>query len=107
MTDAELYRPADSLAGDGWELLLTPDRAGWTWSGLRVAALAPGGRIRYDTGHDEAIVLPLSGSCRVTRAGEIVWEFWNPEVSAEGRRPIYRCMRYPAERIEPLLARGR
>jgi len=43
----------------------------------------------------------------VTRAGEIVWEFWNPEVSDEGRRPIYRCMRYPAERIEPLLARAR
>jgi hypothetical protein len=43
----------------------------------------------------------------VTRAGEVVWEFWNPELSAEGRRPIYRCMRYPAERIEPLLARGR
>jgi 5-deoxy-glucuronate isomerase len=71
VTEAELYRPADSLAGDGWELLLTPERAGWTWSGLRVAALVPGGRMRYDTGHDEAIVLPLSGSCRVTRAGEI------------------------------------
>lgn len=72
MTDHGLYRPADSLAADGWELLLTPARAGWAWSGLRVAALAPGGRIRFDTGHDEAIVLPLSGGCQVTRAGETV-----------------------------------
>ena len=49
MSDDGLYRPADSLAGDGWELLLTPERAGWSWSGLRVAALDAGGRIRYDT----------------------------------------------------------
>jgi 5-deoxy-glucuronate isomerase len=72
VTDAELYRPAGSLTADGWEVLLTPDRAGWTYTGLRVAALAPGGRIRLDTGHDEAIVLPLSGDCRVTRAGETI-----------------------------------
>src|SRR5690606_14676698 len=26
------YRPAGSLAGDGWEVLLTPERAGWTYS---------------------------------------------------------------------------
>jgi 5-deoxy-glucuronate isomerase len=70
--DHALHRPAGSLAGDGWELLLTPDRAGWGYAGLRVAALAPGGRIRLDTGHDEAIVLPLSGSARVTRAGETI-----------------------------------
>lgn len=43
----------------------------------------------------------------VTPAGEIVWEFWNPEVSAAGRQHIYRFMRHPVERIEPLLQRAR
>ena len=32
----------------------------------------------------------------VTRQGEIVWEFWNPDFSAEGpRRQIYRMYRVP------------
>jgi 5-deoxy-glucuronate isomerase len=82
MTEPRLHWPAGSLAGDGWELLLTPERAGWTWCGLRVAALGPQGRIRFDTGHDEAIVLPLSGSCRVTRAGETVTLEGRPDVFA-------------------------
>jgi 5-deoxy-glucuronate isomerase len=80
VTHDGLHRPAGSLAAEGWEVLLTPDRAGWTYTGLRVAALAPGGRIRFDTGHDEAIVLPLSGSCRVTRAGETVVLLGRPSV---------------------------
>lgn len=82
MTTPGPYLPAGSLAGDGWEVLLTPERAGWTYSGLRVAALGPNGRIRLDTGHDEAIVLPLSGSCRVTRAGETVPLTGRPDVFA-------------------------
>jgi 5-deoxy-glucuronate isomerase len=60
------------LAGDGWELLLTPETAAWEYTGLRVAALGPGGRIRLENGRDEAIVLPLSGSGRVTSGGETV-----------------------------------
>jgi hypothetical protein len=42
----------------------------------------------------------------VTRAGEVVWEFWNPEVTPEGRRRIYRFLRYPVERMSALLARA-
>jgi 5-deoxy-glucuronate isomerase len=67
-----LYHPAGSLAADGWELLLTPEVAGWTYSGLRVAALGPGGRIRFETGRFEAIVLSLSGSARITSGGETI-----------------------------------
>ena len=72
MTAGGLHHPAGSLAGGGWELLLTPETAGWTYAGLRVAALGPGGRIRFETGRDEAIVLPLAGSARVTSGGEII-----------------------------------
>jgi hypothetical protein len=29
----------------------------------------------------------------VTPAGEVVWEFWNPELGDEGRKRIYRFSR--------------
>ncbi len=41
----------------------------------------------------------------VTPEGEIVWEFWNPELVGSARRRIYRIMRLPPEIIEPLLER--
>lgn len=62
-------RPASS---DGWRLAVTPESAGWTYSGLRVAELGAGGRIEFETGPDEAIVLPLEGSARVTCDGEAI-----------------------------------
>ena len=34
------YRPAGSLATDGARVLVTPEDAGWTYSGLRVVDLA-------------------------------------------------------------------
>ena len=33
---AGLYRPAGSLAADGWSVVLTPESAGWAFAGLRV-----------------------------------------------------------------------
>ena len=36
------YRPAGSLATDGARVLVTPEDAGWTYSGLRVVDLAEG-----------------------------------------------------------------
>ena len=60
------------MTADGWEVLLTPEVAGWSYAGLRVAALGPAGRIRFETGHHEAIVLSLSGSARVTSGGETI-----------------------------------
>lgn len=41
----------------------------------------------------------------VTPAGEIVWEFLNPDVLENGRRmPLYRAIRYQRELVEGLLA---
>ena len=34
----------------------------------------------------------------VTPAGEIVWEFWDPEAQA-----LYRAARYPPRMVDPLL----
>ncbi|MUN39500.1 5-deoxy-glucuronate isomerase [Actinomadura sp. NEAU-AAG5] len=47
-------------------LEITPDGAGWTYSGLRVLTLAPGEEAVLETGGAETLVLPLAGSCAVT-----------------------------------------
>ncbi len=65
-----LFRRAGTTARDGWSLVVTPDDAGWGYTGLRIADLPAGGRIELATGGDEAIVLPLSGAVRVTCDGE-------------------------------------
>jgi 5-deoxy-glucuronate isomerase len=59
-----------ATADGAFELAITPESAGWGFSGLRVLALEPGGRHGFDTGEDELIVLPLEGACRVTVDGE-------------------------------------
>jgi 5-deoxy-glucuronate isomerase len=45
---------------------ITPETAGWSYSGLRVLELPAGGQLELGTGPDEVIVLPLSGSATVT-----------------------------------------
>jgi 5-deoxy-glucuronate isomerase len=51
-------------------LAISPERAGWAYSGLRVLELAAGATTTIHTGHDEVIVLPLSGACVVHCDGE-------------------------------------
>jgi 5-deoxy-glucuronate isomerase len=57
-------------AGGPWTLVVTPESAGWGHAGLRVAELAPGESVEFALPADEALVLPLSGACRVECAGE-------------------------------------
>jgi 5-deoxy-glucuronate isomerase len=40
---------------------ITPDNAGWAWTGLRVVALQPGVPLSLRMGGSEAFLLPLSG----------------------------------------------
>lgn len=68
MTD--LYRPSGSLAADGWSVVLTPETAGWQYSGLRAATLLAGGQIAFATGSDEVAVVPLEGAYEVTVDGQ-------------------------------------
>jgi 5-deoxy-glucuronate isomerase len=60
---------------------LTPEDAGWAYAGLRVADIAAGDSITLDTASDEVIVLPLSGSVRVSCAERTV--------ELEGRRDVF------------------
>jgi 5-deoxy-glucuronate isomerase len=61
--------PAGTGADGRYELVITPERAGWGFSGLRVLALPAGQPHTFDTGADEVIVLPLAGSAAVSFGG--------------------------------------
>ena len=61
---------AGATAEAPYALSLTPERAGWTYSGLRVLELEPGGAHELATGEDELIVLPLDGAATVEVDGE-------------------------------------
>jgi 5-deoxy-glucuronate isomerase len=52
-------------APDEGDLAITPEDAGWTYCGLRVVSVPPGGRRALSTGNEEFAVLPLSGSAAV------------------------------------------
>ena len=61
---------AAATADGPWRASVTPEKAGWTYSGLRILDLPKGGSAGFDTDADEMLVLPLAGSCAVECAGE-------------------------------------
>ena len=60
---------AGETAQPPFSTLVTPQTAGWTYSGLAVLDLAPGQSVDIDTGHSEHLVLSLAGSCDVVCEG--------------------------------------
>ena len=62
--DDKLYIPRGSSGDHAFSLVVTPEQAGWTYSGLRVLQLPPGGTHTWATGEDELLVLPLAGRRR-------------------------------------------
>lgn len=79
--ERRLHLPAGSVADGADPVHVTPAVAGWAYAGLRVLRLPPGSSRAIDTGEDEAVVLPLSGSCRVRVDGQ--------RFSLEGRRSVF------------------
>jgi len=79
--DDKLYLPEGTAAEGAFSLVITPERAGWTYSGLRVLRLPPGGTHTWATGDDEILVLPLSGSAQVTCEGRTF--------ELQGRRSVF------------------
>ncbi len=67
---SSLHLPAGSLGSRDDPILLTAERAGWTYTGLRVVRLTAHRPRIVHTGEYEAFVLPLSGSCTVRVDGE-------------------------------------
>jgi 5-deoxy-glucuronate isomerase len=52
-----------------WTVAVTPATAGWRYAGLRTTELAAGTKTTFSTGPDEALIVPLSGSCIVACDG--------------------------------------
>jgi 5-deoxy-glucuronate isomerase len=61
-----LHLPAGTLVAPPWELELTAEAAGWSWTSLRVLRLGAGGSHSFPTGGEEMLVVPLAGGCTVT-----------------------------------------
>ena len=59
-----LHFPAGALASPGTPVVMTPEAAGWSFSGLRVLSLGAGETRAVETGLDEMLVVPLKGSAR-------------------------------------------
>ena len=78
--DAKLYLPAGSSRDGAFDLVVTPESAGWAYCGLRVLRLAPGAAHTWPTGADELLVLPLSGSAEVTCDGDTFGLEGRPDV---------------------------
>ncbi|MEU5879286.1 5-deoxy-glucuronate isomerase [Spirillospora sp. NPDC047279] len=75
------HLPAGTTAQEPYSLVVTPESAGWEHAALRVLELPAGGAHTFGTGAFEMIVLPLSGSCRVTCDGETL--------ELRGRRSVF------------------
>ena len=71
---------AGETAHDRWALDITPERAGWRFSGIRIAELPAGASQELSTGQDEALVLPLEGSCSIQAVGETYELAGRPDV---------------------------
>jgi 5-deoxy-glucuronate isomerase len=63
------HLPGGATASGPFSFVITPQDAGWGFSGLRVLELAAGAAHDLDTGQDELIVLPLEGGCTVEADG--------------------------------------
>jgi 5-deoxy-glucuronate isomerase len=62
------FRPAGAAAADGFEVAVTPENAGWSYSSLRVLTLDASRTI--ETGAEEMLVVPLAGGLTVTVGDE-------------------------------------
>ncbi len=54
------FRPAGSLSDGDADVVVTPDTAPWTYSGMRVWTLAPGQTITHTLDGEEGVLVPLS-----------------------------------------------
>ncbi len=76
-----LHFPAGSLAAPGAPVVVSPESAGWSFSGLRVIALSAGESRTLDTGPDEMVVVPLQGGLVVQCDGHTF--------ELKGRRSVF------------------
>ncbi|MFD3843221.1 5-deoxy-glucuronate isomerase [Streptomyces sp. NPDC058642] len=66
---SKYHLPAGTSSDGPYDVLVTPESAGWGYSGLRILTLKPGEAHALSTEDSEFLVLPLTGSCTVTTDG--------------------------------------
>ena len=66
---SKYHLPKGTSAEGPYDVLVTPESAGWGYSGLGVLTLEPGAAHTLSTKDREFLVLPLTGSCTVTTDG--------------------------------------
>jgi 5-deoxy-glucuronate isomerase len=76
-----LHLPRGSAIDEDDPVLITPARARWCYTGLRVVRLAPGVERTLATADSEMVVLVLSGSCTV--------EVERQRVTLTGRQDVF------------------
>ncbi|MER5579117.1 5-deoxy-glucuronate isomerase, partial [Streptomyces massasporeus] len=79
------HLPAGKALGGPYTVDITPEKAGWGHSSLRVLELPPGGAHSFDTGDSEWIVVPLSGGCTVAAADD----FGQETFELQGRTDVF------------------
>jgi 5-deoxy-glucuronate isomerase len=84
--DDKLYLRRGTSTDGPFSLVVTPEQAGWTCSGLKVLTLAPGQAHTWATGEDEILVLPLAGAATVTCEGPA---FEHSAFELQGRRSVF------------------
>lgn len=67
--DNERWFHPFTAKGEGWAVEITDAVEGWQHTSLRVAVLEPGASIGHSLTAEEAVVVPLVGSCTVTVDG--------------------------------------
>jgi 5-deoxy-glucuronate isomerase len=75
------HLPSGSSGAGQFELEITPASSGWTYASLRILSLEAGAAVSIETGPEEMLVLPLSGSCEVSACGT--------DLALAGRRDVF------------------
>lgn len=66
MTGSNWFYPRGSLSNGACESVVDDTIPGWSHTGLKIAALSPDVALNCESGENETLIVPLSGSCDVT-----------------------------------------
>jgi 5-deoxy-glucuronate isomerase len=86
-----IHRPWSGNSG-GELVSVTPEEAGWDWSGLRVVRVAVGEVVRLETGHSEVFVLPLRGSVRLEVSSKDEPAIAEAKFDLDGRASVFSAV---------------
>ncbi|MEO8360989.1 MAG: 5-deoxy-glucuronate isomerase [Vicinamibacteria bacterium] len=67
----KLHFPRETLRTPGHDVVVTPENAGWAFSGLRVITLQAGESRTIETEIEEMLVVPIRGSAQVVCEGQM------------------------------------